>query len=78
MSQPNHKLAKYFGYTHIPNVAVQDVSKIFAEALEKMLKLTPEGDMQDDAVRNLWAAKNCAVASLAVQKEQEANAGRNT
>ncbi len=75
--QTTHPMTPYFGYAHIPNPEVQEVSKIFAEAMRKIMELTPEGIMQDDAFRNLWAAKNCAVAALAVQKEKEANAGRN-
>ncbi len=78
MSNKTHPMTQYFGYAHIPNPEVQEVSKIFAEALRKILAQTPEGLMQDDALRNLWAAKNCAVAALAVQKEKEANAGRNS
>ncbi|MCH9663472.1 MAG: hypothetical protein K0U66_07445 [Gammaproteobacteria bacterium] len=71
--QTTHPMNQYFGYAHIPNPEVQEVSKIFAEALRKILELTPRGDMQDDCLRNLWAAKNCGVASLAVLKEQQAN-----
>ena len=74
--QTTHPMTPYFGYAHIPNPEVQEVSKIFAEAMRKILALTPRCDMQDNSLDHLWAAKNCAVAALAVQKEREANDAR--
>ncbi|MCA8835165.1 MAG: hypothetical protein K8953_08775 [Proteobacteria bacterium] len=74
---PQHPMSAYFGYAHIPNSQVRDLSSHFAELHRVILRDTPEGDMQDKALDFLWTAKNFAVASLAVQKEKEANAGRN-
>ncbi len=71
-----HQMSLYFGFAHIPNPEVRDLSSHFAELHRIILRDTPGGIMQDKSLDNLWAAKNCAVAALAVRKEQETNQGR--
>ena len=60
---PGTDLLKYFKYDHLPE-RLQPTSKIFKDAVRKVINNVPTGEERDMAIRKLLEAKDCAVRAM--------------
>lgn len=67
---PSH-LLQFFAYTHLPKY-LQEISKPFGELAEMIIMATPRNPEQEEALRKLLEAKDCAVRSSLMFMSDEA------
>lgn len=58
--EPIEQIMQFFSYAHLPP-DLQEVSKVFADAANEVLRLTPRSAERTVALRKLLEAKDAAV-----------------